>query len=130
MKNNLKALLVAVTLACAPVVFNGCATSPVGKATQVVSTTAQTVDVAMRAWADYVVAEEIRISKLPPADRLAPKSDLLRKEGRVASAHGEYRKALRASAEALKAARDGAPLPVTVSDLGLNVLQIIKEAKQ
>lgn len=130
MKSKLKVLMVAVALACAPVVFNGCATSPVGKATQVVSTTAQTVDIAMRAWADYAVAEEIRISKLPPADRLAPKSDLLRKEGRVATAHGEYRKALRSSAEALKAARDGAPLPAAVSNLGYNLLQIIKESKQ
>lgn len=129
MRNKLSVLFLSISLVTAPVVFNGCAASPVGKATQVVSTTADIVDAAMSAWADYAVAEEIRIAKLSAADQAGQRAELLRKEGRVATAYGEYQKALRASAQALQAARDGAPLPAQVSSLGVSLLQIIKENK-
>lgn len=107
---TLRSLLAAAILAFGFVVpvalvsTTGCKATPQQVAYKSADAVVSSVDIAMRGWADYVVAERKRIASLPPMDQLAPKADLLRKEGRVATVYGDYQKAMALAHDAMRLA--------------------------
>lgn len=85
----------------------------------------------MRGWADHVVSERRRIKALPTVDQGSQAADLLRKEGRVATAHGRYVASMEAAEAAVGLAfNNRGMLPQGVSDAASALLAIIKEVRQ
>lgn len=135
---TIKALIAAALLMLglvAPVALvttTGCKATPQQVAYKSADAVVSSVDIAMRGWADYVVAERKRIASLPPVDQLGPKADLLRKEGRVATAYGRYQDAYKKAHEAVQLALEHNTLghddqaPRAVSDAASIVLEVIK----
>lgn len=98
--------LVTAILAIATLALAGCGVLKNNSKTVYITVGAvlEAADQAMTKWADYVVAEERRIDALPKVDQMAPKAELLRKEGKVLDAYGKYQKAMLGAKVALKAA--------------------------
>lgn len=129
---TLKSLLAAALLTLgfvaplAIVATTGCKATPHQVAYKSTDAVVSSVDVAMRGWADYVVAERKRIAALPAVDQLAPKADLLRKEGRVMNAYGEYQRAMNLAEAAVKIAiANHQPPPADVGAAASLVLSTI-----
>lgn len=111
----------------AMVATTGCKATPHQVAYKTADAIVSSVDVAMRGWADYVVAERKRIAALPAVDQLTPKADLLRKEGRVMNAYGEYQRAMNLAEAAVKlAVANHQPPPADVGAAASLVLDVIK----
>lgn len=117
----IQSLIAALCIACSiitPAAFvasTGCKSTPHQVAYKTADAVVSSVDVAMRGWADYVVAERRRIAKLPTAEQLGPKSELLKREGRVVKAYGEYQQAMTLAEAAVKLAiANGTPPPANV----------------
>lgn len=130
---TIKALIAAALLMLgfvapmAIVATTGCKATPHQVAYKSADAVVSSVDIAMRGWADYVVSERKRIAALPPVDQLAPKADLLRKEGRVMNAYGEYQRAMTLAEAAVKLAiANHQPPPATVASAASIVLDVIK----
>ena len=120
-------LLVASPFA---ILGTGCKSTPNQIAYQSADAVISSVDLAMRGWADHVVSERKRIKALPAADRGTAEADLLRKEGKVASALGKYHAAMESAEAAVGAAfTQGKPLPETVGAAASALLAILKEVK-
>jgi len=126
----LKLLLLLLGLCAAPVIMTGCKSTPVQIAYKSADAVVSSVDIAMQGWADYVVAERRRIADLPPLERGSLGSDLLRKEGRVSKALGEYQSAMRSAQAGVSAAiQSKGPLPPLVDGAAAALLSAIKENK-
>ena len=111
--------------------LTGCKSTPVLLAYQSADAVISSVDLAMRGWADHVVSERRRIKKLPAIDQGSQAADLLRKEGKVATAHGRYVASMEAAEAAVGLAyTTRSSLPQSVSDAASALLAIIKEARQ
>lgn len=135
---TIKALIAAALLMLglvAPVALvttTGCKATPHQVAYKSADAVVSSVDIAMRGWADYVVAERKRIAALPAAEQLAPKSELLKREGRVATAYGRYQDAYKNAHDAVKLALEhnglghDDPLPSAVAAAASIVLDVIK----
>lgn len=130
---SLRSLLAAALLMLgfvAPVALvttTGCKATPQQVAYKSADAVVSSVDIAMQGWADYVVAERRRIAALPASEQLGPKSDLLRREGRVAKAYGEYQEAYESAHAAVKLAiATKQPLPSAVNAAASIVLDVIK----
>ena len=127
---TIQLLILLLGLCAAPVVMTGCKATPVQIAYKSADAVASSVDIAMQGWADYVVAERRRIAALPPLDRGSLGSDLLRKEGRVSKALGEYQSAMRSAQSAVNAAiASKGPLPPLVDGAASALLSAIQENK-
>jgi hypothetical protein len=127
---TIRILLLLLGLCAAPVVMTGCKATPVQIAYKSADAVVSSVDIAMQGWADYVVAERRRIAALPPLERGSLGSDLLRKEGRVFKALGEYQSAMRSAQAAVNAAiASKGPLPPLVDGAAAALLSVIKENK-
>lgn len=129
---TIKALIAAALLMLglvAPVALvttTGCKATPEQAAYKTADAVVSSVDIAMHGWADYVVAERKRIAALPPVDQLAPKADLLRKEGRVIEAYGKYQQAMTLAEAAVKLAiTNNQPPPADVGAAASLVLSTI-----
>lgn len=110
----------------AMVATTGCKATPHQVAYKTADAVVSSVDVAMRGWADYVVAERKRIAALPPIDQLGPKAELLRKEGRVIEAYGKYQQAMTLAEAAVKLAiANHQPPPADVGAAASLVLSTI-----
>jgi hypothetical protein len=104
----------------------GCKATPERAAYKTADAVVSSVDVAMRGWADYVVAERRRIAALPPVDQLGQKADLLRKEGRVATAYGHYQDSMNVAEAAVKiAVANRQPIPADVGAAASTLLSTI-----
>ena len=127
LRSLLAAALLALGLVAPMALVTGCKATPQQVAYKSADAVVSSVDIAMQGWADYVVAERRRIAALPQADQLGPKSDLLRKEGRVATAYGRYQQACETAREAVNVAiAQNQPLPSAVSAAASIVLDVIK----
>ena len=127
----MKTILLILMLACTPA-FVGCKSTPtpVQIAYKSADAVVSSVDIAMQGWADYVVAERRRIAAMPPIDRGSLGADLLRKEGKVAKALGEYQSAMRGAQAGVNAAiASKGPLPPLVDGAAAALLSAIKENK-
>lgn len=133
----IQSLIAALCIACSiltPAAFlvsAGCKSTPHQVAYKTADAVVSSVDVAMRGWADYVVAERRRIAKLPTAEQLGPKSELLKREGRVAKAYGEYQQAVELARDAVRIALEhnnlghGDAAPRAVADAASRVVSTI-----
>lgn len=129
---TIKALIAAALLMlgfvgpAAIVATTGCKATPHQVAYKSADAVVSSVDIAMRGWADYVVAERKRISALPAAEQLALKAELLRKEGRVMNAYGDYQRAMTLAEAAVKLAiANHQPPPADVGAAASIVLSTI-----
>lgn len=88
------------------------------------------VDLAMRGWADYVVAEKRRIRELPE-DKAGPAGlELLKREGRVFNAYATYQKSVLAAREVVDLAVENRdPLPKNVEAAATALLSLIQTIK-
>lgn len=88
----------------------------------------EAVDLSLQQWAEYVVKEERAIAALSPADRGSREADLLRKEGRVILAYGEYRSILeKYRNEVDEALLQRKPVPRLVMSAAKQTQTLIKE---
>lgn len=125
----MKTILLILMLAFTPA-FVGCKVTPQQIAYKSSDAVVSSVDIAMQGWADYVVAERRRIAALPPIDRGSLGADLLRKEGKVSKALGEYQSAMRSAQAGVNAAiQSKGPLPPLVDGAAAALLSVIKENK-
>lgn len=130
MKRLLSFLTCFLLVASPFTILTGCKSTPNQIAYQSADAVISSVDLAMRGWADHVVSERKRIKSLPASDRGTAEADLLRKEGRVASALGKYHSAMEGAEVAVGIAfTQGKPLPETVSAAASALLVILKEVK-
>lgn len=123
-------LALIIGLCAIPIISTGCKSTPHQIAYKSADAVVSSVDIAMHGWADYVVAERRKIAAMPAIDRGSREADLLRKEGKVANALGEYQSAMRAAQAGVNAAlRSGGPLPPMVEGAASALLTIIKESQ-
>jgi len=130
----IRSILAAAFMLCAMLapatVFVGCQSTPAQVAYKTADATVSTVDAAMKAWADYVVAERARIAKLPAGERMDANAALLRREGKVATAFGRYQDAIRAAQAGVKTALStGGPLPPEVTGAAAALLEVLRSIK-
>lgn len=119
-------LMLGFVAPLAVVATTGCKATPHQVAYKSADAVVSSVDIAMRGWADYVVAERKRIAALPAIDQLGPKAELLRKEGRVVNAYGDYQRAMTLAAAAVKLAiANHQPPPADVGAAASLVLSTI-----
>lgn len=125
-------LMLGFVAPVALVCTTGCKATPQQVAYKSADAVVSSVDIAMQGWADYVVAERRRIAALPAADQLEPKAELLKREGRVATAYGRYQEAYLKAHDAVKLALEhnrlghNDPLPSAVAAAASIVLDVIK----
>ena len=119
-------LMLGFVAPLAIVATTGCKATPHQVAYKTADAVVSSVDVAMRGWADYVVAERKRIATLPSVDQLAPKAELLKREGRVMNAYGDYQRAMTLAEAAVKLAiANHQPPPADVGAAASLVLSTI-----
>lgn len=112
-------------------VATGCAASPKKKAYIAADATTTAVKTAYRAWLDWLVREEARIAKLPPAEAGPLRAELLRKEGKAIEALGKYNAALQASKGAVEIAyASGGDLPPAVGTAAAELITLITELRK
>ena len=104
--------------------FTGCKSSPNQIAYTTTAATVETVDTAMRAWAQYVHTERARIASLQPIDQGSQGADLTRLEGRVRDAYGKYQQAAAVANVGISVA-DGTPAAPEVAAAAAALVQTI-----
>jgi len=111
--------------------LTGCKSSPQLIAYQSADAVISSVDAATREWALYSQREHKRLHKLPAIEQGTQLADLLRKEGRVATAHGQYVAAMEAAEVAVGIAyTKRGNLPQSVSDAAAKLVATIKEVRK
>lgn len=90
----LQLLILLLGLCAAPVVITGCKATPQQIAFNSTEGVVKSVDIAMKDWYRWLVAEERRVAALPPIDQGSQRADLIRKDGRVREAYGRYQTAM------------------------------------
>lgn len=97
---SLALLLIPALALLGPIGCSSTPKSPERIAITAVSSSVQTADAAIAAWADYVVLKRQEIEKLKQTDRGAAMdaaNELLKKEGRVSIAYYNYQEAAKAA---------------------------------
>lgn len=89
----MKTFLLIVMLAFTPA-FVSCKATPEQIAYNTTEGVVKSVDVAMREWYRWLVAEERRVAALPAIDQGSRRADLIRKDGRVREAYAKYQSAM------------------------------------
>jgi hypothetical protein len=122
----MKTILLILMLAFTPA-FTGCKATPQQIAFNSTEGVVKSVDIAMREWYRWLVAEERRVAALPPIDQGSQRSDLIRKDGRVREAYGRYQAAM-AGVEV--AAMSAGQIPVDAQQAASALLKITKELQK
>lgn len=89
----MKTILLILMLAFTPA-FVGCKATPQQIAFNTTEGVVKSVDIAMREWYRWLVAEERRVAALPAIDQGSQRADLIRKDGRVREAYAKYQSAM------------------------------------
>lgn len=120
------AILSLSSLIIAPTAFIavGC-TTPQQTAYKTSASVVHGVDLAMQGWADYVIAERVRIASLSNEEQGPAKDALLRKEGSVLNAYGSYQTAVR-----LAAALNTPNSAAAISQASADLVKLINETKK
>ena len=122
----MKTILLILMLAFAPA-LTGCKATPQQIAFNTTEGAVKSVDIAMREWYRWLVAEERRVAALPPIDQGSRRTDLIRKDGRVREAYGRYQTAI-AGVEV--AAMSTGQIPPDASQAAAAILKITKELQK
>ena len=120
-------LLLLVGLCATPVIMTGCKATPQQIAFNSTEGVVKSVDIAIREWYRWLVAEERRVAALPPIDQGSQRADLIRKDGRVREAYGRYQAAI-AGVEV--AAMSAGQIPPDASQAAAALLRITKELQK
>jgi hypothetical protein len=124
---TIQLLILLLGLCTAPVVMTGCKATPQQIAFNTTEGVVKSVDIAMREWYRYLVAEERRVAALTPIDQGSQRADLIRKDGRVREAYGRYQAAM-AGVEV--AAMGAGQIPPDASQAAAALLNITKELQK
>jgi hypothetical protein len=122
----MKTILLILMLAFAPA-FTGCKATPQQIAFNTTEGVVRSVDIAMKEWYRWLVAEERRVAALPAIDQGSQRTDLIRKDGRVREAYGKYQSAI-AGVEV--AAMSTGQIPPDASQAAAAILKITKELQK
>ncbi len=123
----LQLLLLLVGLCAAPVVMTGCKATPQQIAFNTTEGAVKSVDIAMKEWYRWLVAEERRVAALPAIDQGSQRAELIRKDGRVREAYGKYQASI-AGVEV--AAMSAGQIPPDASQAAAALLKITKELQK
>ena len=122
----MKTILLVLMLAFAPA-FVGCKATPQQIAFNSTQGVVQSVDIAMKEWYRWLVAEERRVAALPAIEQGGRRAELIRKDGRVREAHARYQAAM-SGAEV--AAMGAGQIPVDASQAASALMKIVEEFKR
>ena len=120
-------LILLLGLCAAPIVMTGCKATPQQIAFNTTEGAVKSVDIAMKEWYRYLVAEERRVAALPAIDQGSRRTDLIRKDGRVREAYGRYQTAM-GGVEV--AAMGVGQIPPDASQAAAALLKITKELQK
>ena len=124
---TIQLLLLLLGLCAAPVVMTGCKATPQQIAFNTTEGVVKSVDIAMKEWYRWLVAEERRVAVLPPIDQGSQRADLIRKDGQVREAYGRYQTAM-GGVEV--AAMGAGQIPPDASQAAAALLKITKELQK
>ena len=122
----MKTILLILMLAFVPA-FTGCKATPQQIAFNTTEGVVKSVDIAMKEWYRWLVAEERRVAALPAIDQGSQRTDLIRKDGRVREAYGRYQTAM-GGVEV--AAMSTGQIPVDAQQAAAALLKITKELQK
>lgn len=122
----MKTILLIIMLAFTPA-FVGCKATPQQIAFNSTEGVVKSVDIAMKEWYRWLVAEERRVAALPAIDQGSQRADLIRKDGRVREAYARYQAAM-SGAEV--AAMGAGQIPVDASQAASALMKIVEEFKR
>ena len=122
----MKTILLILILAFTPA-FVGCKATPQQIAFNSTEGVVKSVDIAMREWYRWLVAEERRVAALPAIDQGSQRAELIRKDGRVREAYARYQAAM-SGAEV--AAMGAGQIPVDASQAASALMKIVEEFKR
>lgn len=124
---TIQLLFLILGLCATPVVMTGCKSTPQQIAFNSTEGIVKSVDIAMKEWYRWLVAEERRVAALPAIDQGSQRADLIRKDGRVREAYGRYQAAM----SGVEVAAMGAgQIPVDASQAAAALLKITKELQK
>ncbi|MFO1461250.1 MAG: hypothetical protein U1G08_17840 [Verrucomicrobiota bacterium] len=105
----------ALALCIAASLLSGCQ-SPETVAFKTISAVQLAAKTTLDGWADHVVERRVQIAKLPEDQQGPASTELLKQEGRVAAALGEYKREMAAAKKGVDAALDQglAPAPAAL----------------
>lgn len=122
----MKTILLILMLAMSPA-FVGCKATPQQIAFNSTDGVVKSVNVAMKEWYRWLVAEERRVAALPAIEQGGRRAELIRKDGRVREAYGRYQAAM-AGAEI--AAMGAGQIPVDASQAAVALAKLVEEMKR
>lgn len=122
----MKTILLILMLAFAPV-FTGCKSTPQQIAFNSTEGVVKSVDIAMREWYRWLVAEERRVAALPAIEQGGRRAELIRKDGRVRNAYAAYQAAM-AGVEA--SAMAAGQIPPDSAQAASDLVNLVKEFKR
>ena len=89
----MKTIFLIIMLAFTPA-FVGCKSTPQQIAFNSTEGVVKSVDIAMKEWYRWLVAEERRVAALPEIEQGGRRAELIRKDGRVREAFARYQAAM------------------------------------
>ncbi len=122
----MKTILLILMLAFTPA-FVGCKSTPQQIAFNSTEGVVKSVDIAMREWYRWLVAEERRVAALPAIEQGGRRAELIRKDGRVREAFARYQAAM-GGVEAVAMATG--QIPPDASQAASALVNIVKEFKR
>ena len=122
----MKTIFLVIMLAFAPA-FVGCKSTPQQIAFNSTEGVVKSVDIAMREWYRWLVAEERRVAALPAIEQGGRRAELIRKDGRVREAYAKYQAAM-SGAEI--AAMGAGQIPPDASQAASALVKIVEEFKR
>lgn len=122
----MKTIFLVIMLAFAPA-FVGCKATPQQIAFNSTEGVVKSVDIAMKEWYRWLVAEERRVAALPAIEQGGRRAELIRNDGRVREAYAKYQAAM-GGVETVAMATGQIPLDASVSASAL--VNLVKEFKQ
>lgn len=122
----MKTILLILMLACTPA-FVSCKATPQQIAFNSTEGVVKSVDIAMREWYRWLVAEERRVAALPAIEQGSQRAELIRKDGRVREAYAKYQSAM-GGVEAVAMASGQIPPDASVAASAL--VNLVKEFKR
>lgn len=122
----MKTILLVLMLAFAPA-FVGCKATPQQIAFNSTQGVVQSVDIAMKEWYRWLVAEERRNAALPAIEQGGRRAELIRKDGRVREAFARYQAAM-GGVEAVAMATG--QIPPDASQAASALVNLVKEFKR
>lgn len=122
----MKTILLILMLAFTPA-FTGCKSTPQQIAYNTTEGVVKSVDIAMREWYRWLVAEERRVAALPAIDQGSQRAELIRKDGRVREAYARYQAAI----GGIEVAAMGAgQIPPDAAQAASALVNLVKEFKR